>query len=67
MPCKYGVPSIPYSDINGNAPIIKVAGNIGDGHPKEHPHEWEVYEGINEEIAIAALKPWGFKLIEPSD
>ncbi|WP_088243524.1 hypothetical protein [Calothrix rhizosoleniae] len=48
-------------------PIIKVAGNIGDGHPKEHPEEWEVYEGIDIEIAIAALKPWNFKLVEPTD
>lgn len=48
-------------------PIIKVAGNVGDGHPKEHPEEWEAYEGIDEEVAIAALKPWGFKLIDSSD
>lgn len=48
-------------------PIIKVAGNVGDGHPKEHPQEWEVYEGVDREIAIAALKPWGFKLIESTD
>ena len=48
-------------------PIIKVAGNVGDGHPKEHPEEWELYEGIDEEIALAALRPWGFKLIESSD
>ncbi|MBD6617161.1 hypothetical protein FNW02_15305 [Komarekiella sp. 'clone 1'] len=45
-------------------PVIKVAGNVGDGHPKEHPLEWEAYEGVDAEIAIAALKPWGFKLIE---
>jgi hypothetical protein len=45
-------------------PIIKVAGNVGDGHPKEHPEEWEMYEGVDREMAIAALKPWGFKLIE---
>jgi len=43
-------------------PIIKVAGNVGDGHPKEHPDEWEIYEGIDRKIALAALKPWGFKL-----
>ncbi len=47
-----------------NSPIIKVAGNVGDGHPKDHPFEWEPYDGIDREIAIAALKPWGFKLIE---
>jgi hypothetical protein len=47
-----------------NCPIIKVAGNVGEGHPKDHPSEWEAYEGINQEIAIAALKPWGFKLID---
>ncbi|MDJ0799632.1 MAG: hypothetical protein QNJ51_22930 [Calothrix sp. MO_167.B12] len=45
-------------------PIIKVAGNLGDGHPKEHPSEWELYEGVDREIAIAALKPWGFQLID---
>ncbi|NDJ24686.1 hypothetical protein GS682_24195 [Nostoc sp. B(2019)] len=45
-------------------PVIKVAGNVGDGHPKEHPLEWEAYEGVDREIAIAALKPWGFQLIE---
>ncbi|UKO95730.1 hypothetical protein [Nostoc sp. UHCC 0870] len=50
-----------------NFPVIKVAGNVGDGHPKEHPYEWEAYEGINPEIAIAALKPWGFKLIESTE
>ncbi|MBE9036458.1 hypothetical protein [aff. Roholtiella sp. LEGE 12411] len=48
-------------------PIIKVAGNVGDGHPKEHPLEWEAYEGVDIEIAIAALKPWKFKLIESTD
>ncbi|AFY51115.1 hypothetical protein Nos7524_5398 [Nostoc sp. PCC 7524] len=45
-------------------PVIKVAGNVGDGHPKEHPSEWEVYEGVDREVAIAALKPWGFNLID---
>jgi hypothetical protein len=45
-------------------PVIKVAGNVGEGHPKDHKDEWEVYEGIDKEIAMAALKPWGFKLIE---
>jgi hypothetical protein len=45
-------------------PMIKVAGNVGEGHPKEHKDEWEAYEGVDKEIAIAALKPWGFKLIE---
>jgi hypothetical protein len=47
-----------------NCPIIKVAGNVGDGHPKEHPFEWEAYEGIDPELAVEVLKPWGFKLIE---
>ena len=56
-----------YADLSVDIPIIKVAGNVGDGHPKEHPEEWETYEGIDEEVAIAALKPWGFKLIEPND
>ncbi|KST66301.1 hypothetical protein [Mastigocoleus testarum] len=56
-----------YADLSVDIPIIKVAGNIGDGHPKEHPEEWEAYEGIDEEVAITALKPWGFKLIEPND
>ncbi|WP_414754782.1 hypothetical protein [Anabaena sp. CCY 9910] len=50
-----------------NFPVIKVAGNVGEGHPKEHPNEWELYEGVDREIAIAALKPWGFKLIESQD
>lgn len=50
-----------------DVPVIKVAGNVGDGHPKEHQFEWEVYEGVDKEIAIAALKPWGFKLIESTD
>ncbi|MBO3458969.1 hypothetical protein G7B40_010370 [Aetokthonos hydrillicola Thurmond2011] len=45
-------------------PVIKVAGNVGDGHPKDHPSEWEAYDGIDIEIVLAALKPWGFKLIE---
>lgn len=56
-----------YADLSVDIPIIKVAGNVGDGHPKEHPEEWEAYEGIDEEVAIAALKPWGFKLIELND
>lgn len=50
-----------------DVPIIKVAGNVGDGHPKDHQFEWEAYEGVDPEIAIAALKPWGFKLIESTD
>ncbi|MBD2294506.1 hypothetical protein H6G06_13720 [Anabaena sphaerica FACHB-251] len=45
-------------------PVIKVAGHIGDGHPKDKHSEWEAYEGVKREIVIAALKPWGFKLIE---
>lgn len=45
-------------------PVIKVAGHVGDGHPKDHQSEWEAYEGVDKEIVIAALKPWGFKLIE---
>ncbi len=48
-------------------PVIKIAGNVGEGHPKEHPNEWEAYEGIDRELALAALKPWGFKLIEYDD
>jgi len=48
-------------------PVIKVAGNVGEGHPKEHPNEWEAYEGVDRELALAALKPWGFKLIEYDD
>ncbi|MBW4616964.1 MAG: hypothetical protein KME21_27725 [Desmonostoc vinosum HA7617-LM4] len=48
-------------------PVIKVAGNVGDGHPKDHPLEWEVYEGVDIETAIAVLKPWGFKLIESTN
>ena len=50
-----------------NFPVIKVAGNVGDGHPKDHPSEWEPYDGVDPEIVIAALKPWGFKLIESTD
>lgn len=50
-----------------DVPIIKVAGNVGDGHPKDHQFEWEAYEGVDHELAIAALKPWGFKLIESTD
>jgi hypothetical protein len=45
-------------------PVIKVAGNVGDGHPKDHPSEWEAYEGVDREIAIAVLKIWGFKLTD---
>ena len=45
-------------------PVIKVAGNVGDGHPKDHPSEWEAYEGVDRELVLAALKPWNFKLIE---
>ncbi len=44
--------------------VIKVAGNVGDGHPKDHPSEWEAYIDVDREIALAALKPWGFNLIE---
>lgn len=47
-------------------PVIKVAGNVGEGHPKDHKYEWETYEGVDRELALAALKPWGFKLIEPT-
>jgi len=47
-----------------NHPVIKVAGYVGEGHPKDPNSEWEAYEGVDREIAIAALKPWGFKLIE---
>jgi len=45
-------------------PVIKVAGHVGEGHPKDPDSEWEAYEGIERDIAIAILKPWGFKLIE---
>lgn len=45
-------------------PVIKVAGYVGDGHPKDKQSEWEAYEGVDREIVIAALKPWGFKFIE---
>ncbi len=45
-------------------PIIKVAGHVGDGHPKDPQSEWEAYEGVDREIVLAALKPWKFKLIE---
>lgn len=45
-------------------PVIKVAGHVGDGHPKDPQSEWEAYEGIERDIAIAVLRPWGFKLIE---
>jgi hypothetical protein len=45
-------------------PVIKVAGYVGDGHPKDPESEWEAYEGVDREIALAALKPWGFKLVE---
>lgn len=48
-------------------PVIKIAGNVGEGHPKEHPNEWEAYEGVDRELALAALKPWGFKLIKYDD
>jgi len=47
-----------------NIPIIKVAGHVGEGHPKDPQSEWEAYDGIDPEIAIAVLKIWGFKLIE---
>ncbi|MEA5580290.1 hypothetical protein VB620_02925 [Nodularia harveyana UHCC-0300] len=45
-------------------PVIKVAGHVGEGHPKDKHSEWEAYEGVDREIALAAMKPWGFKLIE---
>lgn len=45
-------------------PVIKVAGHVGDGHPKDKDSEWEAYEGVDREIALGAMKPWGFKLIE---
>ncbi|HCQ22424.1 MAG: hypothetical protein ACK5WC_03110 [Aphanizomenon sp.] len=47
-----------------NIPIIKIAGHVGDGHPKDPQSEWEAYEGIDPEIALTVLKIWGFKLIE---
>ena len=61
---KLALPKGMERDQLANSPIIKIAGNVGDGHPKDHPSEWEAYEGIDREIAIASLKPWGFKLIE---
>ncbi len=45
--------------------VIKVAGHVGEGHPKDPGSEWEAYEGIEREVATAVLKPWGFKLVEP--
>lgn len=45
-------------------PILKVAGHVGDGHPKDPQSEWEAYEGVDEEIVITVLDLWGFKLIE---
>ncbi|AHJ28981.1 hypothetical protein NSP_26530 [Nodularia spumigena CCY9414] len=45
-------------------PVIKIAGHVGDGHPKDKHSEWEAYEGIDRELALAAMKPWNFKLIE---
>ncbi|MEA5619603.1 hypothetical protein VB711_17400 [Cronbergia sp. UHCC 0137] len=51
----------------GDLMVIKVAGHVGDGHPKDRNSEWEIYEGIDKELAIAALKPWGFKLVEYTD
>ena len=35
--------------------VVEVASNIGDGHPQEHPEEWETYEGIDKEIAISTF------------
>lgn len=64
---KLAIPKALERDRIAGFPVIKVAGNVGEGHPKDHPYEWEAYEGIKEEIAIAALKPWGFKLIENKD
>jgi hypothetical protein len=51
-------------DSLAGVPVIKVAGNVGDGHPKDHPDEWEAYEGVDKEIAIAVLKIWGFNLTD---
>ncbi|MEO1428535.1 MAG: hypothetical protein AAFS12_12265 [Cyanobacteria bacterium J06632_19] len=45
--------------------VIKVAGHVGEGHPKDPGSEWEAYEGITRETAIVVLRPWGFKLVEP--
>ena len=47
-----------------NMPIIKVAGHVGEGHPKDPQSEWEAYDGVDPEIASAVLKIWGFKLVE---
>ncbi len=46
-------------------PVIKVAGHVGEGHPKDEKSEWEAYVGVDRELALSALKPWGFQLIEP--
>lgn len=51
-------------DYLADLPILKVAGYVGDGHPKDPDSEWEAYEGVDAEIVIAAMRPWGFKLIE---
>ncbi|MBD2136723.1 hypothetical protein H6F32_03760 [Anabaena sp. FACHB-1237] len=48
----------------GGLPVIKVAGHVGDGHPKDKNSLWEIYEGVSREVAIAAIKPWGFKLVD---
>jgi hypothetical protein len=45
-------------------PVIKVAGHVGEGHPKDKNSEWEAYDGVDPEIATTVLEIWGFKLIE---
>jgi hypothetical protein len=45
-------------------PVIKVAGHVGEGHPKDKNSEWGAYDGVDPEIATTVLKVWGFKLIE---
>ena len=47
-----------------NIPVIKIAGHVGEGHPKDPHSEWEAYDGIDPELATTVLKIWGFKLVE---
>jgi hypothetical protein len=61
---KLALPKGMERDSLAGVPVIKVAGNVGDGHPKDHPDEWEAYEGVDKEIAIAVLKIWGFNLTD---
>jgi len=47
-----------------NIPVIKIAGHVGEGHPKDPHSEWEAYDGIDPELATTVLKIWGFQLVE---